>query len=261
MHVHDDWTPWAVAPSSGFRVDDPSGQVGLIQVDATQFLVSTPFAFTDGDVEARLLTLLIENGETPETAQARVDAALIHQSSPDEMTDLASVPPFMRWFENSYGSHTLAAIIHDQLIVDEPNGGALGSDIAADLVFREMMRSAGVGWLRRWIMWTAVALRTRWVAGGRRQASVALWGVLSLVGITGFIWGVVRTVGGDGGIGLMLGAIALGLAASVLWGRQIGAGLIAMATGFFLIPAALVAGLGLAAFTVTDRVFRGLGFR
>ena len=89
---------------------------------------------------------------------------------PSDVTDMASIPPFMRWFVNNYGRHSLAAIIHDRLITDgAPNSGVLGSDSLSDCFFREMMGVAGVPWLKRWIMWSAVAMRTRWAARGWRS--------------------------------------------------------------------------------------------
>ncbi len=81
-------------------------------------------------------------------------------------TDLASIPPFLTWLVPKDGRHTPAAILHDALI-----GGVEGtdyqtstagqvSDAHADYVFREAMRDLEVRWLRRWLMWAAVALRT-----------------------------------------------------------------------------------------------------
>ena len=56
-------------------------------------------------------------------------------------TDLASVPLFMRWFENSYGVHTLAAILHSTSSSSEAQtDGELGSDTLSDRFFREMMK-------------------------------------------------------------------------------------------------------------------------
>ena len=138
----------------------------------------------------------------------------------------------MRWFESSYGAHTLAAVLHDDLIVDEPNGGPLGSDTLSDTFFREMMKAAGVPWLKRWIMWAAVALRTRWAAGGIRRVSVFVWILLSSAGITAFFWAVGSTLldwnGPD--VWLLLSiALPLPFVAAGLWGRQYGAGIIAAA--------------------------------
>ncbi len=254
-----EWTPWIAAPRSGFRVDDERGEVGLIQIDDARFVVTTAFRYVDEPVEQRLREQLIRDGADPGTVDGVVAGALTFPPTQSHRSDLASVPPFMRWFENSYGPHTLAAIIHDDLIVDRPNGGALGSDVASDFVFREMMRSAGVGWLKRWVMWAAVALRSRWVAGGFRQLSVALWGLLALAGITTFAVAAVNIVRGDGGWPWLLAALALGVVAAPLWGRQIGAGLISMISGFFLVPAAVMAALGLLTFRILDAVLRRIG--
>ena len=74
----------------------------------------------------------------------------------------------------------------DELIVDEANGGALGSDSLADRFFREMMCTSGVPFFKRWIMWAGVALRTRWAAGGWRRWSILGWLLLSVLGVKNF---------------------------------------------------------------------------
>ena len=73
---------------------------------------------------------------------------------------------------------------------DEANGGPLEDDTLSDRFFREMMKSAGVPWLKRWIMWSAVALRSRWAVGGIRRLSVLVWLILSAAGITSLVWAV-----------------------------------------------------------------------
>lgn len=71
-------------------------------------------------------------------------------------TDLASVPFFLQWLVRSYGRHTKAALVHDEL------WKAGGSDIdklrPANRIFRHAMWELGVPWLRRWLMWAAVTL-------------------------------------------------------------------------------------------------------
>ena len=172
------WTPWIVAPGSGFEVRDPHGAVGLTQINPSQFLVTKPFRFSDTEVEQRLIDELVSDGKSAQEARTAVDDARSFTPS-ENPSDLASIPRYMRWFETAYGVHTLAAVLHDDLIVDEPNGGPLGSDTLSDTFFREMMGAAGVPWLKRWIMWAAVALRTRWAAGGIRRISVFVWILLS----------------------------------------------------------------------------------
>jgi Protein of unknown function (DUF1353) len=68
-------------------------------------------------------------------------------------TDLASVPWFLWWFVASYGRHTAAALVHDQLIetIDRRQ---------ADWVFRSALKESGTGLFRRWLMWAAVSFET-----------------------------------------------------------------------------------------------------
>ena len=143
---------WKVAPSAGFVVADPEGLVGLEQVTKFDFRVTTGFEFKDEQFRQRLIDSIVRNrklGKTTAEAAQMVDTACtftVTGTSADE-SDLASIPVFMRWFVNTYGLHTLAALIHDNLIVDKPNDGPLKSDALSDRFFREMMRCAGVRWL------------------------------------------------------------------------------------------------------------------
>ena len=137
-----------------------------MQIDEKNFLVTNAFRFRDQAVldriKAKIDPKLGDPGAVIDDARTYADPTL--------KTDLASIPPFMRWFVNNYGKHTLAAIIHDRLITDgKPNTGVLGSDTLSDRFFREMMGAAGIGWLQRWVMWAAVAVVA---LGGRRDPSL-----------------------------------------------------------------------------------------
>lgn len=259
------WTPWRVAVGSGFTVDDPDGNVGIIQLDQKNFWVTNAFRFTDDEIERDLIAKLVcnESGKSEAEARAAVDDARTFAPSIENPTDMASIPRFMRWFENPYGAHTLAAVLHDDLIVSEPNGGSLGSDTLSDRFFREMMRVAGVPWLKRWIMWAAVALRSRWAAGGTRRASVVLWLLLATLGIASFVnavgswlfdWGQLL----DTWL-LLLIAVALPFASSVLWGKQRGASLVAAVAALWILPAALVGIIGYGIYQLLERGARRLG--
>ncbi len=105
-----------------------------------------------------------------------------------------------------------------------------------------MMWTSGVPWLKRWIMWSAVALRTRWVAGGLRRLSLVVWLALSVVGIATFMrslgalvfdwpWPVSQPVW------TLVAALALIVVAAPLWGRQWMAGLIAAVGALWLVRA------------------------
>ncbi len=253
-------TPWEVAPDSGFVVDGPIGRVTFAQVDEADFRVTTGFEFTDGEVRGRLIRSITGDGTTSAGAAAdmveRACSFRLHGNGDDD-TDLASIPPFMRWFVNNYGKHTLAALLHDQLIGSPPNSGALGSDTLSDHFFREMMRCAGVPWLQRWIMWAAVAMRTRWAAGGWRRTSLVLWALLATLGIVLLVWSIGAFFGWPHvvGAGVMLGvALVLPLAAAPLWGRQYGASLVAAIAALWILPPALLAFGGFLVYSVLERI-------
>jgi len=84
----------------------------------------------------------------------------------DNTTDLASIPAIVTWLVPRDGRHTPAAVLHDALIggrngVDYiASDGENVTDRHADYLFREAMSGLGVAWLRKWMMWAAVALRT-----------------------------------------------------------------------------------------------------
>ena len=257
------WRRWRVAPASGFEVRNAHGDVGLVQIDRKQFHVECPFRFDDATVIALLTKRLLTKGKTDEQARVAVEDARTFTPSTENPTDLASIPRYMRWFESSYGAHTLAAIIHDDLIVNEPNGGPLEDDTLSDRFFREMMKSAGVPWLKRWIMWSAVALRSRWAVGGIRRLSVLAWLILSAAGITCFAWAIgAATVGWDGPadtLVLLTIALLLPFAAAVLWGKQYNAGIVAAIAALWILPAAVLAGIGYVIYLGLERAADAIG--
>lgn len=258
------WAGWIVAPKSGFTVDHPAGHLGLIQRDPKEFLVTTAFRFTDAEIEQDLFDQLRAAGRSDDDARRAIDDARTFTPTDENPTDLASIPIYMRWFANPYGLHTLAAILHDELITKEVNGGALGSDTLADRFFRRMMGRAGVPWLKRWIMWAAVALRSRFAAGGHRRLSVVLWVVLAAIGISSFVVAVGELLfdwewAPD--TGLLLGvAIGLPFASSPLWGEQYGASLVAAIAALWILPAALFGIVGQAVYELLERIARRAGF-
>jgi hypothetical protein len=74
-------------------------------------------------------------------------------------TDFASVPRAFMWLIPTYGRYTKAAILHD-FLCEEAKVGRFDRD-DADGLFRRAMRELGVSFLRRWLMWGAVALATQ----------------------------------------------------------------------------------------------------
>ena len=97
-------------------------------------------------------------------------------------TDLTSVPWPFAWLVPSLGTHLLAALLHDGLVVpegaDPTHEGDPVSREEADRIFRDAMAGLGVPRLRRWLIWTAVMLATAW------QALVPRWRWRTLVVVT-----------------------------------------------------------------------------
>ena len=94
-------------------------------------------------------------------------------TDPNNSTDLASVPFWLWWFVASYGLHTRAALLHDQLVDEEQLDRS-----EADRVFRLALEESKVRWMRRWLMWTAVSMAT--VALKARMRFAAFVGALVL---------------------------------------------------------------------------------
>lgn len=254
---------WRVSPGSGFKIGSSDGRVPLVQIDKSRFLVTTAFEFDHEQTLDDIVDQMVADGASESDARAAIDDARTYVPSEEEPTDLASIPSFLRWFENSYGCHTLAAIIHDRLIRDVPNSGALGSDALADRFFRLMMREAGVPWLKRWIMWSAVALRSRWAAGGWRRVAMATWLALAATGITAFV----ASVGGGlfgwsvpgSPLQLAVFSAVLPVLSAPLWGRQFLASMVAAVAALWILPAAVFGLVGFGIYSAMESLARRFG--
>jgi hypothetical protein len=252
--------PWNVAPRAGFAVGDPRGEVALVQASRSKFRVLTPFRFTGDKIRQDLRTQLAKDGITGSTATEMIEKACTFEIDPDPRennTDLASIPQFMRWFENPYGCHTLAAILHDQLIGKVPNDGALRSDTLADRFFRHLLEAGGVRPFKAMILWTATAIRSRWAVGGRPRVKLVLWGVLAALGLLALVNGLfLRSSWFGVGANWWLAAalIAPWPASLLLWGKQYGAGFVAAVALPWIVP---VAALVLAA-SVIHKLFEAV---
>jgi hypothetical protein len=112
------------------------------------------------------------------------------------------------------------------------------SDADADRFFRFMLQGLGVTFVRRWMMWTAVAFGTRW-RSTRLRPQLILWLLVAVAGMSIFGYGlVVRNWW------LVLAATIAPIPASVLWGRQYGAGLTAAATAIWVLPPTILGTVG-----------------
>lgn len=196
-------------PWPGFSLepwDENSPTIRLEQIDKRWFRLTSTVRYT-GPTGIK--------GLDAETDQ------FIRSLSPDpqRLTDLASIPRPLRWWINTYGVHTPAALIHDRFI-GPPSEGDPGrpegvSEQAIDRYFRFMLRELGVPFYRRWLMWAAVACRTRLHAGLIRRTLMIVWFLTAVFGIGLFVKGAIST---DPTLALV--AAVLPLPASALWGRQ-----------------------------------------
>lgn len=242
--------PWADA----FIVEgNESAHIELVQIDENEFMLRSRLTYTGlTGLEGRLI---------PEQ--------LGEIRSVDELTlvrtDLASVPLVMRWLVGPYGAHTPAALVHDRLIRAGRSGDALVTDAQADRYFRYMLAAVGVPLLMRWIMWSGVALRTRWVAGGTTRLMLVIWLIASVAGLSSFVVAITALgldTGGSWAVDpttLLVGAAVAPFVFSVLWERQYGAGIVAAAVVPWMLPPAVLATAGYAIYRVIEAVLSVAG--
>lgn len=100
------------------------------------------------------------------------------------VTDFATVPQFLLWLIPSTGTYTLAAVLHDWMIKRAVPGGFVSAR-DTDGIFRRVLREEGVGFVKRWFMWTGVrwgALfsKTRRAGWLRDLPLILVWTLLAL---------------------------------------------------------------------------------
>lgn len=160
-------------------------------------------------------------------------------------TDLASVPGFLLWLVPRYGAHTLAALVHDQLVKDPPSGGR----VKADTIFRDLLGELNVPWIRRWLMWAAVSLGTMAHSRLLTKIRLVLW-VIAVAVASAMIWqhAVAATTSFEPASWWFFGGSAASdvrvvALASILLAPRFGLGLLAGAAAVFLFVPTLAVGL------------------
>jgi hypothetical protein len=113
------------------------------------------------------------------------------------------------------------------------------TDQLTDRYFRFMLEAVGVKWLNRWMMWAAVAFRTRWCGSALKKALLSIWVLAACAGISAAVFGVVT------GTWWLVGVAAVApLAFSLLWQRQYGAGVVAAYTAAWVLPPTILGMIG-----------------
>lgn len=163
-----------------------------------------------------------------------------------DATDLASVPPWLWGVIASYGRHTLAALLHDDLCEQARAAGPPSSARMrreADHLFRVAMADLEVPAIRRWVMWAAVRL-----FGEKDQPGMAAKGpaiVVVLAVLATWAWVVTALLGGPDLASLAAGGGVLATVASAvtaIGGRRDLAGgvLVGTVAGVVIAPALVV---------------------
>ena len=94
---------------------------------------------------------------------------LVPKSDAYKFTDLASIPGVLLWLVPRFGRHTLAALLHDQLVK------VLADRQETDSIFRDALGELKVPLLRRWIMWAGVSIGT--------VAARGVWGKVRIISV------------------------------------------------------------------------------
>lgn len=184
-------------------------------------------------------------------------------------SDLTSVPFWLTWLVPRTGRHLLAALLHDGLVGCDGGRptyrGPQVDRVEADLIFRRALIALGVSRARAWLMWTAVAAATVFVAGSWAQRVRVTLGLtcVVLIGVVATgelmdLWSVLPWMGQRSWWQeLATGAVASVLipaALAPLWGRQWSAGLIAGVALAWLVHVSAVLITLAGIFAVVERV-------
>ena len=198
----------------------------------------------------------VANGKLSREKHARIRNLHAHELGE---VDLASVPGPMRWFANSYGAYTPAALFHDWLIPNEGEEPFI-PEVYADRYFRYQLGAVDIPRLKRYVMWAATAVRTRWMSKKPlKQASLIVWAVLALAGIATFIMSALDLAFGTGMVfgsaePMLVLSIFAPVGLSFLWGRQYGAGIVAAIAALWLLPPAVLAAAGYLVYLGLERL-------
>ena len=134
-------------------------------------------------------------------------------------TDFASIPRYMSWLVSRHGRHTPAALVHDQLVVDDVS---FEDRTTADRRFLQMMDALEVPPVLSRVMWSAVTIATRVKGTVWSKFGIAAWALAALVGMTALVWGVATVTPWA-----VAAAVVLPIVAAGCWGKQFWAGVVA----------------------------------
>lgn len=158
-----------------------------------------PEVLPDPGSDARIeLTRVVEGGREYFMMQRRIayrdrhlGELLVPRETGTFHTDLTSVPAFLTWLVPKTGEHLPATLLHDGL--SHPEGvpeytsteGKVVWRAEADRVLRDALADAGTALIRRWLIWSAVAMATMLRGEGTNWPAWLRWRYRLIVGVTG----------------------------------------------------------------------------
>ncbi len=215
------------------------------------------FTSIDGAASARVVIeqrgdtgFILREGFRYQDQDAGLDLTVLPEDLP--VTDLASVPWFLRWFVPAYGRHSLAALLHDHLV---ENGERLVSPVSrvrADEIFLAALADLEVPLVRRHVMWAAVNLKTRLNRGGASRVGMQAWIVASLLGTATLLGAIVAREPL-----WALGAVIAPVGGALMWWPQFRIGLVAGYGAALLGAPAIAISIAYATYALTEKLMAG----
>lgn len=106
-------------------------------------------------------------------------------------SDLTSVPALFTWLVPKTGAHLPATLVHDGLVCSPTApptyvsvDGHLILRPGANRVLRDAMADGGTGFIRRWLIWSAVTAATMWEGVATGWTSPRRWWMKGAVALT-----------------------------------------------------------------------------
>ncbi|NNN33299.1 DUF1353 domain-containing protein [Streptomyces sp. S3(2020)] len=158
-----------------------------------------PEVLPDPGSDARIeLERIVEDGRECFMMQRRIayrdrhlGELLVPRETGTFHTDLTSVPTFLTWLVPKTGEHLPATLLHDGLSHPEGTPEYTSTDgevvwrAEADRVLRDALADAGTALIRRWLIWSAVAMATMLRGEGTNWSTWLKWRYRLIVGVTG----------------------------------------------------------------------------
>ncbi|NEC86264.1 DUF1353 domain-containing protein [Streptomyces sp. SID12501] len=164
-------------------VDADEGQPGVPPDPACPPRIELVRTTENGCEEFKMLRRIAYNDE-------HLGELLVPRRTRTFCSDLTSVPTLFTWLVPKTGEHLPAALLHDGLVhpPGDPTYTSTDNHVVtreqADRVLRDAMGHAGTKLIRRWLIWSAVAMVTMLNGKGTGWSNRRKWYYRLAVGVT-----------------------------------------------------------------------------